>query len=58
MLGAELEEGDDILPDADLQIAATAIYHDLELVSGNVRHFHRIPNLRLNHVLADSCAAR
>lgn len=31
------------LADADLQIAATAIYHGLELVTGNVRHFQRVP---------------
>ena len=51
---AQLEETGNILPDADLQIAATAIYHDLELVSGNLRHFARIPGLKLNSVLADA----
>lgn len=35
------------LADADLQIAATAMYHGLELVTGNVRHFARVPGLRL-----------
>lgn len=54
MVRAELEKGGNILPDADLQIAATALYHDLELVTGNLRHFQRIPGLRLNHILADS----
>lgn len=54
MIRAELEMTGNILPDADLQIAATAIYHDLELVTGNLRHFQRIPNLRLNHILANS----
>jgi len=53
---AHLEQSGNILPDADLQIAATALYHDLELVTGNVRHFERIPDLRLNRVLADSRA--
>lgn len=56
MIRAELEGDGDILPDADLQIAATAIFHDLELVTGNIRHFQRIPNLRLNPILADSRA--
>jgi predicted nucleic acid-binding protein len=51
---AHLERTGNILPDADLQIAATALYHDLELVTGNVRHFERIPDLRLNRILADS----
>lgn len=51
---AHLEQSGNILPDADLQIAATAIYHELELVTGNVRHFERIPDLRLNRILAES----
>ena len=54
MIRAGLEVSGNILPDADLQIAATAIYHDLELVTGNLRHFQRVPNLRLNPILADS----
>jgi tRNA(fMet)-specific endonuclease VapC len=56
MIRAELERDGNILPEADLQLAATAIFHDLELVTGNIRHFQRIPNLRLNHILADSRA--
>ena len=36
-----------ILPDADIQIAATAIGHNLELVTGNIRHFDRISGLKL-----------
>ncbi len=51
---ADLERSGNILPDADLQIAATALYHDLELVTGNIRHFERIPDLRLNHTFAES----
>ena len=51
---AHLEKAGIILPDADLQIAATAIYHDLELVSGNLRHFSRIPKIKLSSILADS----
>ena len=50
---ANLEKRGTILPDADIQVAATAIYHDLELVSGNLRHFSRIPNLKINPILAD-----
>jgi len=49
---AKLEVAGTILPDADIQIAATAIYHGLELVSGNLRHFSRIANLKLNHILS------
>jgi predicted nucleic acid-binding protein len=42
------------LADADLQIAATAMHHGLELVTGNVRHFERIAGLRLHRALADT----
>ena len=51
---SRLEASGQILPDADLQIAATAIYHGLILVTGNLRHFERIPELRLESVLADA----
>ena len=51
---AHLEETGAILPDADLQIAATALGHGLTLVTGNVRHFKRIPGLKLNTILANS----
>jgi tRNA(fMet)-specific endonuclease VapC len=51
---AELERAGAILPDADLQIAAIAIHHDLDLVTGNVRHFERIEGLRLERVLAEA----
>ena len=54
LLSAELEDTGRPLADADLQIAATAVYHNLELVSGNLRHFARIPQLRLNPILAHS----
>lgn len=51
---ADLEERGAVLPDADLQIAAIALYHGLELVTGNLRHFERIPGLRVNRALADA----
>lgn len=51
---AQLEEDGNILADADIQIAATAIYHGLELVTGNIRHFSRIPDLKINRILVDS----
>ncbi len=51
---ARLEEKGAILPDADIQIAATAICHELTLVTGNIRHFERINKLRLNTILSDS----
>ncbi len=46
------------LADADLEIAATAIYHGLELVTGNLRHFERVPGLVLNPILAESRGQR
>jgi predicted nucleic acid-binding protein len=49
---AELESQGNVLEDADLQIAATAIYHGLALVTGNVRHFSRVPGLTLHEGLA------
>ena len=55
---ARLEESGAILPDADLQIAATALGHDLEMVTGNLRHFRRISGLKLNTILADSRNSR
>lgn len=36
----------------DMQIAATAIAHDLTLVTHNTRHFDRVPGLRLVDWLA------
>ncbi len=53
-INAELENRGQMLAHADLQIAATAIQHHLEVVTGNVRHFGRVPNLDVNQVLADS----
>ena len=47
---AHLEDTGAILPDADIQIAATAIGHDLELITGNLRHFNRISGLKLNQI--------
>ncbi len=49
-----LEEKGTILPDADIQIAATALGYDLELITGNLHHFSRISGLKLNTILTDS----
>lgn len=51
---AGLERAGVILADADLQIAATAIHHGLELVTGNLRHFERVPGLRLDRTLDEA----
>lgn len=44
---AELRRRGQLIPDLDLLIAATALHHDLTLLTRNVRHFKRIPELRL-----------
>ena len=36
-----------LIPDFDLAIAATALHHDLELVTRNLRHFDRVPGLTI-----------
>lgn len=51
-LKAGLEAQGMLLPDADLQIASIALAGGHELVTGNVRHFSRIPGLRINTALA------
>ena len=44
-LRADLERGGRRLADLDLRIAAIATVHHATLVSGNVRHFARVPGL-------------
>lgn len=51
---AALEATGEMPGEADLQIAATALFHDLELVTGNIRHFERVRDLRIHPALADA----
>jgi predicted nucleic acid-binding protein len=51
---AEMHRRGTPLADADLQIAATALHHGLALVTGNVRHFERVPGLSISRVLGDA----
>lgn len=44
---ADLRRQGRLIPGLDLLIAATAIQHDLTLLTRNARHFGRIPELRL-----------
>jgi tRNA(fMet)-specific endonuclease VapC len=44
---ARLEKKGECLGEADLMIAAIALHHGLTLVSGNTRHFSRVPGLKL-----------
>ncbi len=52
-LRARLEQQGNPLALADLEIASIALSHDLVLVSGNARHFSRIPELTLENWLTD-----
>ncbi len=42
---ATLERAGRRLPDPDLRIAATTLVHRATLITGNVRHFERVPDL-------------
>lgn len=53
-ISAQLESLGQRLADADVQIAATALHFDLELITGNMRHFERISDLRLGRVFAEA----
>lgn len=55
-ISADLAGAGKPLMDADLQIGATALHHGLELVTGNLRHFERIPGIRIHRALADARA--
>jgi tRNA(fMet)-specific endonuclease VapC len=46
-LYTSLRDSNQLLPDADLLVAATALLHDLTLATSNGRHFGRIAALRL-----------
>ena len=48
---ATLERQGRKLPEPDLRIAAVALRRDFTVVTGNVRHFHRIPGLRVENWL-------
>ena len=43
---SDLRQKSQLIPDNDLWIAATALAHDLELVTRD-RHFERVPGLKL-----------
>lgn len=47
-LWADLEQRGTIIGSHDILIAATALAHDLTLVTSNVRHFGRIESLKLS----------
>lgn len=52
-LRASLERAGTPLAEPDLRIAAICLRHDATLATGNLRHFERVPDLRVEDWLAD-----
>lgn len=48
---SDLERRGTRLADPDLRIAATALAHQATLITGNTRHFQRVPGLRYENWL-------
>jgi len=46
---SDLKKKNDLLPDADVFIAATALEKSEALITGNFRHFERISGLKLEN---------
>lgn len=44
---ADLKRGGNLIEELDIQIAAIALVHNLTLVTHNMRHFNRVPNLAI-----------
>lgn len=53
LLRASLESRGQPLAEADLRIASICLSNDLTLITGNVRHFARVPGLRVENWLAE-----
>ena len=49
---ADLCQRGELISDADILIAATAITHGMAVVTNNEQHFHRIRNLQIENWLA------
>ena len=47
LVRARLRATGTLIPDMDLLIGATALHHDLTLLSNNRRHFERLSGLRI-----------
>lgn len=50
---AELERRGSLIGDPDVQIAAIALSQGLTVITGNVRHFSRIPGLKVENWLQE-----
>ena len=44
---AHLRRRGELIPDFDLLLVATALHYDLTVLTANLRHFQRIPDLKL-----------
>jgi predicted nucleic acid-binding protein len=53
-LRAELEQAGTPMSEPDMRIAAIALANDLTVVTGNVRHYARVPGLRVENWLVSS----
>ncbi len=51
---AELRRGGELIGDADILIAASALVHGLAVVTNNLGHFGRIPGLPIENWLTSS----
>lgn len=56
-LRADLELRGTVPGEADIQIAATALQHNLVMVTGNLKHYSRIEGLEIETILADARAS-
>lgn len=50
-LRAELEKKGTPLMEADLRIASIALYNDFVVITGNVKHFLKVPRLLVENWL-------
>ncbi len=50
---AYLEKAGMLIAWADIQIAAISMTHDMTLITGNLKHFSRIPGLKIENWLMD-----
>ncbi len=53
-LRADLEQQGTPIGDADMRIASIALVHGLTVVTGNIRHFQRVPGIQVESWLGDS----
>jgi len=53
-LRAQLESDGEPLAEPDIRIASIALAHDLTVVTGNARHFTRVPGLSVENWLSTS----